>query len=211
MQKGVSMEESEKMLKPIENLTDKEIIELCMDKEKSVATCFLQLARYTNKTQKDSEEGRKNVANYETIKDRMIYNPIIDIQPRPSIVSIRLKFKSAVDPELKLMWSILNDYGEKISLLNDKENDCFLSMSFMPNDYAGQVMVTAVNPLSWTLEPEIVGMPINNILHIDFWATNMFIVDGDDLGNANIQEEIANINREGEKTYRTREGEIIDD
>lgn len=74
---------------------------------------------------------------------------------------------------------ILNDYGEKISLLNDKENDCFLSMSFMPNDYAGQVMVTAVNPLSWTLEPEIVGMPINNILHIDFWATNMFIVDGD--------------------------------
>ena len=81
----------------------------------------------------------------------------------------------------------------------------------MPNDYAGQVMVTAVNPLSWTLEPEIVGMPINNILHIDFWATNMFIVDGDDLGNANIQEEIANIKREGEKTYRTREGEIIDD
>ena len=54
-------------------------------------------------------------------------------------------------------------------------------------------------------------MPINNILHIDFWATNMFIVDGDDLGNANIQEEIANIKREGEKTYRTREGEIIDD
>lgn len=59
MQKGVSMEESEKMLKPIENLTDKEIIELCMDKEKSVATCFLQLARYTNKTQKRFRRRKK--------------------------------------------------------------------------------------------------------------------------------------------------------
>ena len=83
-------------------------------------------------------------------------------------------------------------------------------MSIMPNDYIGQVMITAVNPISWTLEPEIIGTPLNNMLHIDFWANAIYIIDGDDIGDTNIQEEIANIKRETERKYVTRQGDELD-
>lgn len=204
---GNIIEFKEKGIKPLEKMTDEEIIEACMSEETPAAVCMFQLAE-TPKGQ--SLERQMDQDNYIILGERSVYNALLKIEPRPSVVSIRLKFKSAVDPELKLLWNLLSKYGEKSSLLNKEEKDTFLSMAIMPNDYIGQVMITAVNPISWTLEPEIIGTPLNNMLHIDFWANAIYIIDGDDIGDTNIQEEIANIKRETERKYVTRQGDELD-
>lgn len=196
----------EKDVAPLETLSDADIIRACMSAEEPVATNYFELSEFEGETIED----RKDAEKYKTISERMIYNALVEIEPRNEIVSVRLKFKSAVDPELRLIWALLQEFGKRSSLLNENAKQQMLSLSVMPNDYAGQVMVMAVNPILWTLEPETVGMPINNIIHMDFWANSMYIIDGDDLGNEDITNTKANIDRMINAEFVTKEGEKID-
>lgn len=194
-----------KDITPLEEMSDADIIRACMSEDEAVATNYFELSEFEG----ESVEDRKNPEKYKVISERMIYNALVEIEPRNEIVSIRLKFKSAVDPELRLIWSLLKDFGKRSSLLNENQKQQMLSLSIMPNDYAGQVMVMAMNPILWTLEPETVGMPINNIIHMDFWANSIYIIDGDELGDENIADVRASVDRMVNAEYVTKEGEKV--
>ena len=173
-----------------ENVTNKEIIKSCQGLENGNPRCaeLSMILNFTGKTKEDMSKEEM----YEEINSRNIRNAEIKISPRKSIVQIDFKFKTALDPELRLFWNQLEEYGDLItdSMDSDKQPVCLIN--FMPDRYIGRFVLTAINPIYWTLQPEVVGIDTLNIIRVIFPALNFEIseFEEDDVDFKKIESEV---------------------
>lgn len=178
---------------PVSEMSDSEIIKLCIsgeNEEPKTVSC-LALAEFVG----DDISKADNPDLYRDISSRIISNAQTGIEPHDEFTFVTMKFKSALDPELKLIWSLLQNYGRLDSSLN-REKPVVFSLSMVPNGYAGDVMLVFSNPVIWTLEPEVVGIAANNIVKMVFPTDRFCIADGEDLEDIDIDAAEAEVRRE---------------
>lgn len=160
---------------------DVDILKSCIglnEDGESKCTMISELLSFKGKTKEDFDKEDF----YEEISKRTIRKPEYMFYPCGDFVQVVLKFKSALDPELKLLWSQLEEYGRLNVQKEIEENGMpVFSMNIMPDEYIGKYMITLNGPGFWFLQPEVFGTQILNVLKIVFPIDNVNIVKLEDI------------------------------
>lgn len=105
----------------------------------------------------NDEEAQAQDYNYRTIATRMIHNGALAIEARDSIIQIDINFKSYLDPELRLLWDLLETYGQsRAESFMNPESDFIphVFIEIISEDFDGQYVLSLTNPILWFLQPK---------------------------------------------------------
>ena len=183
-------------LEPV--ISDQNVIKACIGStnNQSNANFATFLYRYTGDMQKFVNGEDLLESDYTEEAKRTYKNPILDVKLNGEFVQFDFCFKSGTDPELRILWTQLEMYGDLLNYyyLDQIKAYPFLSINIMPKKYLGRCYLSICNPYYWTLEPEHPGMSINNVIRLIAKAENL-IVNSDVLDEVNIQQMDAEIKR----------------
>lgn len=124
----------------------------------------------------DSEEERENEFNYKEIASRFTKHGEFYLEAHNGVVQIDIKFRSNMDPEMRLIWKLLEDFGKKMSecIIKDIENEIPLcSLLVVPDEYSDSYFISLSNPMLWFLQPESPEDEACKIIRIFFDSANV--------------------------------------
>ena len=179
-----------------DELSDLDLINDCcgLDEDgNSKATIAMSLVEFNGDVQNVEQLGNQDF--YDEISSRVIANAEISIFPRREVVEVDLKFKTALAPELRFAYNLLDNFG-KLTTAKGNMKVTMLGMVIVPEKYDGKYVVSLENPLYWSLEPDVVGTQNNNKIRIIFSIDNLFSVDNsDEITNEEIEKMKAEASR----------------
>lgn len=200
-QRKKSLSISEDILKQAEQepiISDHDAIQACIGEVNGQpsATLSTMLYRYSGDMQKFQNGAELLESDYSEESSRFFKTPIIDIKLKDEFVQFDFKFKTETDPELRILWSQLEMYGDLLNYYHlEKIKDYpFMMINIMPKKYIGRCYLSVCNPYYWTLEPEQPGVSINNVIRLIIKAENI-IVTPDVLNEVDVQQTEAEIKR----------------
>lgn len=94
----------------------------------------------------------------ETIGEHPAYKPVLDMQKHGKFIQIDLEYPTSSDIDLKIMWNMLEKYGQELDEVNeDSESIPMSALTIVPLVYEGCYYMIAINPIFWTLQPSQPG------------------------------------------------------
>ena len=107
--------------------------------------------------------------NNTVIASADMYKPIVEIQRNGRFLNIDLKFSSAFDNDIKVLWNLITLYSTNANDLTNYNDESSLStkepslaLIIAPTELL-PVYITAINPLLWALTSEKPGINPNII------------------------------------------------
>lgn len=178
------------------NITEKEFLLACfgrneMGEANVEASCTL--VEYTGDP--GNKEQMKDAKFFKEIISRFTKQGEFYFEARDGMVQIDFTFRSNTDPELRLFWEALKEYGKRLnaSLMGESEKVPMLIFNVVPDKYITSYYLTFSNPIIWVLQPE---SPDNegkfNILRM-FFKSDSFNIEAipEDIDVAKAQAETA--------------------
>ena len=125
-------------------------------------------------------------------------NPTVVIENHSPIVQVDLIFPSAIDMELKCMWSLLEKYGSNTDEYErgERKDSPICIFSFSPIKYNGKYFININEPIMWVNQPEFVGNPQNNVIRFFAYEDAVTVAENDDV---NLREIELQAQREAER------------
>jgi hypothetical protein len=105
----------------------------------------------------------ENPDNIEIVEEtsRHTVQAEFSLSARDAFASVDLTWSSALDPDLRLFWNHLEQYGRKLDSVQDFSNPDevkpIMYFTILSVDYMEKGYLTIINPLFWALIPEYVG------------------------------------------------------
>lgn len=187
-------------------ISDHELIEACIKTDKDLnpapkTIINALLYRYTGDIEQFLNGKALNDADYSKEAVRTFKSPLLDIKLKGEFVQIDFIFKSGTDPELRIMWSQLEMFGNLQHYFYSGKINAFpiFALNIMPKKYIGRCYLSVFNPYYWTLEPENPGVSINNVIRMIVKSDNL-IVTPDVLNDIDICQIDADVRREMERS-----------
>lgn len=143
-------------------------------------------------TKKDIEDPKKR----EILSEYSIRRPSIKITPTKGFIMLDLIFKSALDPELSIIYNHLEKHGQLMDSLAQSEEKsipvCVITL--IPTDFYGKYYYSLIDPIFWCKQPSTSLKMDNNSIRLLFVndQEHFFISDEADF----------DINTEMENLYR---------
>lgn len=124
----------------------------------------------------ESEEAKTNELNYTEIASRFTKHGEFYLEAHDGVVQVDIKFRSNMDPEMRLFWKALCDYGKRLNDYVLKNTAIpLMSMIVSPDEYSSEYYVSLSNPMLWFLQPESPENETCNIIRIFFDSSNVEI------------------------------------
>lgn len=151
-----------------------------------------------------------------SISSSAVCGPIVEIESRNEFVQIDLIFDNSKNIELRKMWFSLENFGKEIA--KDRESTDlavpYLNLTILPLKYDGKYFWLCLNPIMWTLQPEVPGGE-PNVLRILFYSHEINLMSTNviqseevdkelerELANLQYQEEQYALKEEEEEAYQ---------
>lgn len=135
------------------------------------------------------------------IATRSSYKPIIEIEKHNEFIQIDLIFQSCLDGDLKLIWNLLEKYGDLLNEVSDESVEVpTLISTITPVIYDGQYYIMCMSPLFWTLQPQKPGGQ-SNVIRLLFLEEDLNVFETDEINIDDIDNEIERDTINKEATY----------
>lgn len=185
----------QKVLEEIEKKSpnDLDILKSCMEIDQNGhGACSTMVTLIDYEGNVGTQNIHLDVSDFKEKASRFTRNATLKFQLREQILQMDMQFKTAQDPELKLVWDMLEKYGDGASLLSDNQTFSNLVFTLMPDKYIGLHSISMVNPIYWTIEPEIIGISNYNRIRIIFPLERVSVntYDADDVDLDSIEENV---------------------
>lgn len=130
----------------------------------------------------ENESDLTNEMNFESVGMCLTQNAEFDFENRNNIVQVNLKFNSHVDPEMKLFWDKLKQYGKLSSNRTVFQAKGFpvLIFTVVSDKYCDTHFMRFSNPFLWFLQPEEPNDEHNKIISMFFYEDSFSINKIDD-------------------------------
>lgn len=162
-----------------ENIDVAEILLSCFGRNKLGEANVEISSSLLNYTGDDTDEAKSNEFNYEEISTRFSRQGEFLFEARDGLAQVDIKYKSNMDPEFRLLWQQLEDYGKRLSDYNltDEPEDGYplLFYTVVPDEYSDKYYISLTNPFMWVLQPESPDEEKCKILRLFFKSENIDI------------------------------------
>lgn len=151
---GIGIGEVDKNNFPISEIDFLDSCQGLNEQEESNSLIELNLMTFDSKYGDIDDESA-----FTTISMRKTKNADLSFVDLGDFIQITLSFKTRLDPELRLLWNLVEKYSEIISE-NAKEVSSqipFLIANIAPDKYLGKCYLSFTNPIFWTLQPKEAG------------------------------------------------------
>lgn len=151
-----------------------------------------------------------NVINLITGEEKQIISvtlqkPVISIERHGEYIQLDFSFISALDNDLKMLWTTLELYGKTVSDINTNSEKSGLvatgSLTLVPTQFNGKYFAVAVNPIFWALTSSEIGETAN-IIRVMVEASAFEVLENKEIDMKQLEKEINN-----ELSYQTRMNE----
>lgn len=199
------------MKKDINDVTSKEEV---IRQKNLIASCFGRTTEgFPNSTisssfmtYKGNKENLKDENCYKQISVRHLRNAEFYMEVHGEFIQIDFKFKSAIDPELRALWTQLENYGKCLNDMNDASNPNeeipMLVFNIVPNDLADGQYLSFLNPFFWVLQPDKLGSKDFSSIRL-FAMAESFVIN-DIPEEVNVNRITADVERRNSNQYVTR-------
>lgn len=120
--------------------------------------------------------------------------PVISIERHNQFIQIEFKFISALDNDLKLLWTTLELYGKTMNDINVDNNTlprlASGTITFVPVQFNGKYFAVAVNPIFWSLTSPDTGESAN-LIRVLVEAENFEIFENRGVDMDKLDKEVA--------------------
>lgn len=132
------------------------------------------------------------------------------LSTRGDFACIDLVWSSALDPDLRLFWYLLEDYGKKADSVldynNPNEAKPLLTFMIFSNEYMDRGYLTFSNPIFWGLLPEVFGDKASKGIRLFISMDTITFTETDpEIAQQIIHDESANANRRENVIYSENE------
>lgn len=119
------------------------------------------------------------------------HNPTVNIERRGNYIQTDLAFDASADPELRMLWNGLEEYGKLANEVNEHSTEVpFCSLTIVPIALDGMFYTMAINPIFWSLHSSIVGGKADTIRILFEAGDFMFYeTEGMDIATAKAEAE----------------------
>lgn len=125
-----------------------------------------------------------------TLSQQAMYKPVITINRRMEFIEMVFAFPTAIDANLKVMFSNLEKYGRQLNDITELATEApILSITVVPIVSLGCYYMVAINPVMWALQPSAVNGPINQ-LKVIFRCEDVGFYQADDMDMTKIEAEV---------------------
>lgn len=141
----------------ITEVTEYEVIKACCGENEngrpkvSLTTAIVEYHGDIN-----NSEGFKEDYNYSTLATRTIHNGILNLEIRDGIAQLDIRFRSYLDPELRLLWDLLETYGQRRFEAQNNPNARsmpYIIFEGLPEEFSDKYLLFFTNPMLWFLQP----------------------------------------------------------
>lgn len=164
-------------IKTVENeTTEYDVIKACCGENQdghSKVTLTTAIIEFNGDINDDEEI--KQDYNYNTVATRIIRNGVLNIEVRDGIVQLDIRFKSFLDPELRLLWDMLETYGQRrFEAQNNPNLDFIPHIIFegLPEEFSNKYVISFTNPMLWFLQPKSPEKEELSVIRIFFNDSN---------------------------------------
>lgn len=138
-----------------------------------------------------------------TVAQTAFCKPVLKVNIVQEFIELRFDFKTAVDRDLRVMWSHLEKYGELCTAMTEKSQETpFMTIVMAPFSAVGTCYMTALNPIMWNLQPPKPGdecTQIKVLLHAD----NLEFYETDEISLENIEAQAQRIINSRQESYES--------
>jgi hypothetical protein len=125
-----------------------------------------------------------------TLAQQAMYKPVVTINRRMEFIEMVFTFPTAIDANLKVMFSHLEKYGQKLNDTTELATEApMLSITIVPIASLGCYYMVAMNPVMWALQPSAVNAPINQ-LKVLVRCEDVGFYQADDMDMTSIEAEV---------------------
>lgn len=124
------------------------------------------------------------------LAQQAMYKPVVTINRRMEFIEMVLTFPTAIDVNLKVMFSHLEKYGQQLNDITELATEApILSITVVPIISLGCYYMVAINPVMWALQPSTVNGPINQ-LKVLVRCEDVGFYQADDMDMTSIEAEV---------------------
>lgn len=132
--------------------------------------------------------------NTKQIVSTVMQKPVISIERHGLFLQIDFKFISALDNDLKMLWTTLELYGKTMNDINTEESNvpriASGTITFAPTQFEGRYFAVVANPVYWALTSPDVGES-TNLIRVLVEADNFEIFENKNIDMNKLDKEIS--------------------
>lgn len=124
-----------------------------------------------------------------------LQKPVISVERHGNYIQLDFNFISALDNDLKMLWTALELYGKTVNDINTETEDTGLvatgSITLVPIQLGGKYFAVAANPIFWSLTCPEAGETAN-VIRVIVEASAFEVFENKDIDLEKIEKDALN-------------------